>query len=440
MMGRNSDERKFPRLEVYLNQSILIQPNGTKHVFKEGSPTSEAQNRLERIRKEFDSGFLTKAIEDCRRPDVPIELLDAPVSDVLTRLVNSVTSEVGRALVGLTVLQLAIKAIAPDQSIRLHKGGGRGESFSWIDGIPMRVLDKQYNTPALRAYGLLRLNADGVFMTRSLAENYPYSKLYKAAIRGARPDWLEIIDMVEDNKFDPLTGLKHVLRMLLNRSEMFRKMSIVTMSNVKAIASRISSLEEAVGFVSGFVESTTYSARVFEIAMHSFFQVLEDQGTFTGYLKPLSQMRSANKKHGNIGDIEITTRQGGFEILESWDAKYGKPYLRDELEELSEKLQDHSETEVAGFVVDGQPNLKAEIIERTKELELVHNVSIYILSFEDWVQDQAKRTSIAADKLSENWIVAFGESLCQLRRERAPIDEPCDTWVSELEKYSRAWS
>jgi hypothetical protein len=36
-------------------------------------------------------------------------------------------------------------------------------------------------------------------------------------------------------------------------------------------------------------------------------------------LKPLSQMRSANKKHGNIGDIEILEAR---QIIESWDAKY----------------------------------------------------------------------------------------------------------------------
>ena len=35
-------------------------------------------------------------------------------------------------------------------------------------------------------------------------------------------------------------------------------------------------------------------------------------------LKPLSQMRSANKKHGNIGDIELLEDR---QIVEAWDAK-----------------------------------------------------------------------------------------------------------------------
>ena len=103
---------------------------------------------------------------------------------------------------------------------------------------------------------------------------------------------------------------------------------------------------------------------MFEIALHALFQVLAEQKVFGGVLKPLSQMRSANKKHGNIGDIEIVQKAGGLEILEAWDAKYGKPYLREELDEVNEKLEDHSETDEVGFVVDSEPNLKDEIRER----------------------------------------------------------------------------
>ncbi|WP_223824082.1 hypothetical protein, partial [Candidatus Enterovibrio escicola] len=90
-----------------------------------------------------------------------------------------IPARIGR---GFTAILLTIKSICSEQSIRLHKGSAGGSTFSWKNGIPMRVLDKKYNTPVLRKYDLIRMNADGVFMTRSLAENYPYSELYKAAI------------------------------------------------------------------------------------------------------------------------------------------------------------------------------------------------------------------------------------------------------------------
>lgn len=161
---------------------------------------------------------------------------------------------------------------------------------------------------------------------------------------------------------------------------------------------------------------------------------------FGGVLKPLCQMRSANKKHGNIGDIEIIKKAGGLEILETWDAKYGKPYLREELDEVNEKLEDHSETEVVGFVVDSEPNRKAEIEERIREIEMLHGVNVYLQGFEEWVKYQVQR-AIGADAtaLCKQWVLAFAESLCQMRRDLAPIDEPSDAWVTALTEHAKRW-
>jgi hypothetical protein len=437
-MPGNDPEK--PRLEVYLQRSVLVQADGQTQEFKEGMPTPQAQARLERIRSAFEKGFLVKIVEECRKnPAAAGEGIDPSMLQTLTRLVDSVTSEVGRGLVGLTVLQLAIKSIAPDQSIRLHKGGGRGESFSWADGIPMRVLDNTYNTPVLRQFDLIKLNADGVFMTRSLAENYPYSKLYKAALRGARAEWLDIVDLIEKKQLDPLLGLKQMISMLFNRSDGFKTAAANALAATKKAVAHIASLDDGIRFIKGFVHSSAYSARVFEIAMHALFQVLEDAGAFGGFLKPLSQMRSANKKHGNIGDIEITATKRAMDILESWDAKYGKPYLRDELDELNEKLSAHPETEIAGFVVDGEPNFKDEIAARKAEVEEIHGVRIFIMSFDGWVRDQAKRVRTSGKDIAVSWIIAFAESLCQARRDRAPIDEPSDAWVNELTEYAKTW-
>lgn len=423
----------IPRLEVYLNRSVLVQDEG-RQTFKEGHPTGSAERRLAKIRKAFEKGFLDKLVGDCRSPDIEIGTIDEEAVQLLTQLVDSVTSEVGRAIVGLTVLQLAIKSICPEQSIRLHKGGGTGESFSWQDGLPMRVLDKEFNTPVLRKYDLVKLNADGVFMTRSLAENYPYSQLYKAASRGAKTEWLAIVDLAEFARLDPTAALKQLVVMLFNRSDTFKKDGELAMQAVKSVAGKIESLAQATKFIRTFVDSSTYAARLFEIAMHSLFQVLEDHNAFGGgFLKKLSQMRSANKKHGNIGDIEITTgKRDNLHIVESWDAKYGKAYLRDEMEELHEKLGEHPETKLAGFVVDANPNLKPEIKKRIEELEQNHNVRIEIVEFDDWVSRQAKRVSIPGKQIASLWLNAFAESLCQVRRDRAPIDEPADSWVREL--------
>lgn len=144
-------------------------------------------------------------------------------------------------------------------------------------------------------------------------------------------------------------------------------------------------------------------------------------------------MRSDNKKHGNIGDIEILeTRQ----IIESWDAKYGKAYLRDELEELADKLVAHPTVAVAGFVTSVEPERRAKILSRCQEIEDEFGISLEILTFKDWIKKQFSRAiqerTVTEQELANAWITAYTESLGQKRRDIAPIDEPCYQWLSTL--------
>lgn len=430
-----------PHLKVFRDHSELVYETGGKHVFEEGRLSHSAQERLNHIREVFAAGFLPELIQECRRPDVFLGDLPDEQLALLEALVNAITSEVGRAIVGLCVLQLCIKTIEPNQNIRLHKGGSSyGETrFSWKEGIPMRSLDKSYVTPVLREYDLLRTNADGVMMTRSLAENYPYSQLYKAAIRGGRNEWLTIIDLLERGEMQAGIALRYLLALLLNKSEKFQETTKATLQYVKNLIAKKPTASEIVAFLKTFIDESDYSARLLEIAMHSLFQVLEDRNLLDGDLKPLSQMRSANKKHGNVADVEVTIAGSDFEILQAWDAKYGKPYLRDELEELNEKLRDHMETEIVGFVVDQHPVIKPEIIRRMEEIEEVHGVKVFITDFVRWASQQLLLTGDDVDTCGCEWLLAFTESLCQLRRDRAPIDEPSDNWVKNLGIFASGW-
>lgn len=431
-----------PHLIVYSDRSVLVGDSGQEE-FLEGNLSQSARQRLTKIKRALEDGHLTRLIDECRHPESLPEDISPEHLNVLERMVDSVTSEVGRALVGLTLIQLCIKDIVPEQSIRLHKGGTSHSTanFSWRDGIPMRSLDKMYFTPILRKNNLLRVNADGVMMTRSLAENYPYSKLYKAALRGAKGEWLEIIELIEGGSLNPNVALRYMITMLINRNENFSAASQAMIAAVKKVVAERPSARAIIDFIHQYVDRSDYSARVFEIAMHSLHQALEDWALLEGNLKPLSQMRSANKKHGNIGDVEITAGAGTLEILEAWDGKYGKLYLRDELEELSEKLQNHMETGLVGFVVDREPLIKQEITDRMQEIEVLYGAKVRIVGFDEWAYE---RLSLAnekndVDKLASDWLIAFAESIGQLRRDRAPIDEPCDEWVKQLHQYANLW-
>jgi hypothetical protein len=432
--GKASQE---PHLKIFSNRSVLVDKEGAIQEFIEGRSSQKAHARFLQIHDAFRNGFLVSEIEKCGDPKIELEPIPEHQLHLLEFLVNSVTSERGRAVVGLTILQLCIKAICPEQSVRLHKSSPRSGTFSWKEGISMRTLDANYVTPVLRGYDLLHVNKFGVMMTRTLAENYPYTSFFKAEVRGAKKEWLRIIDMVESGEIRPDFALRYLLVMLRRRSEQFKSLVSSTLSALRNVLTRKPDNDKVIGFFKTYISAAQYSSRLLEIGMHSLYQALSQKGVLDGYLKPLSQMRSANKKHGDIADIQVISSPGALDIIEAWDAKFGKPYLRDEIEELDEKLRSHPETEIAGFVIEKEPVINQEIRERIREIEEEHGIEIKLLSFDDWVRNSIERYSGDVGELVFDWLAAFVESLCQMRREMAPIDEPSDLWVADLEKALR---
>jgi hypothetical protein len=423
-------------LRVYSDRSEFHSGDDEPAVFLEGPSSPEALKRIRNITKAFAAGFLQNVIESLTSGSATID--DAKISEKtqnsLSALVESVTSEVGRALVGLSVMQLCIKAIDPKQSIRLHKSSPRNGSFSWREGVSMRTLDKSYVTPVLRRYKLVSLNADGFMMTRSLAENYPYSPLYKAQLRGAREEWLTLVQELETDETDALESLKYFLSLLLNAASNLVELGDRCISLYRSNSGRFASKKSAMQLLLDHSNASDYSARLLEIGMHSLIQAAVASGALGSCeLKALSQMRSANKKHGNIADIELLA---DGEIVEAWDAKYGKSYLRDELEEVAEKLVKHDHVRLVGFVSSVKIERINEIEKRIAEIEAAHGVEVCICSIETWVDSIFDRCGasglISESELASGWVSAYVESLAQRRREIAPIDEPCESWLKSF--------
>lgn len=434
------DEQQIPELHlrVFIDRSELVLPNGRTEVFYEGAPDDQARLRYQQIKSVFENGFLDDEIVLCR--DHPESLLLDRVSEahakLIDRLVTSVTSEVGRGLTVLTVLQLCIKTIAPTQSIRLHKGGPSSRDFSWRDGISMRSLDNKYVTSSLRHHDLVKMNKDGGFMTRTLAENYPYSKLYKAYIRGARAEWTSLVDAIENGEVQPRAALQYLLSKLLNNAAQFKSLVDETIGvlNKLLVSKKLNTREDVTDILRRHMLDSNYAARIMEISMHALLQAMQDLGGLgSGTIVPLSQMRSANKKHGNIGDIEVM--EAGV-IVEAWDAKFGKGYLRDEMEELNDKLVLHEGIQVAGFVTSGTVERLDELDVRRREIEELHQVSVPVITLDAWIGRQFGRSIneqlFTENELAEAWIVAYVESLAQRRLSVAPIDEPCAHWLKLL--------
>lgn len=430
----NGTAEDGPRMRIYEDRVEFIREDGGQEIYREGTQTEQARERYEAIKTELGEGYLKSRIDRVTDPDTEVSVTAAEKQlKNIDSIVDSITSEKGRALSGLLCGQLTIKSIAPNQSVRLHKGSKSSAHFSWKEGISMRTIDSNYIAPTLRDHDLLRVNRDGVMMTRSLAENYPYSRFYKANIRGAQEEWADILDAVEsENGPDPQELLDYLLLSFYNRGERAQEAYESVLSLVAEVTERGVTQRDATRIITEHVTQSTHAARIFEVALHSLFQVKEDNsGLPLGYeLKPLTQMRSANKKHGNIGDLEIVAKnsEGRRRIKEAWDAKYGLRDLATEIKEVGDKLSNHPETEVVGLVTS-EP-VEASYDELIRRIESKHDVDFQLIDVDSFVRTQFEEHG---DHLSpEEWIVAYAESLCQKRRDRAPIDEPTRKWVESL--------
>ncbi len=431
-----TDNGKQRHLRVYDNKSEYHAGDGKSEIFQEGAISKEARKRIKQIKDNFKNGFLDSLINDLLTGAKHANKagLSSEAEKCINSLVDSLTSEVGRALIGLSVMQLCVKSIAPEQNIRLHKGSSNSASFSWVEGISMRTLDKKYVTPTLRKYGLLRLNADGFMMTRSLAENYPYTFLYKANLRGARKEWLTLVEEIEEERTSSIETLKYLLSRLINVATDFSNEADLLIEKSNKYINQCLDRKDAMSILIKHSEQSDYAARLLEINMHALMQVAVESGAFGDIeVKPLSQMRSANKKHGNIGDIELL--EDG-QIIEAWDAKYGKSYLREEIEEVIEKFQNHDFVKTVGFVTNLEIERLDEIEKRIDDIDQLYSISLKVLPYKEWVDliyERVLSTEITSELiLSQHWLSVYCEYLAQKRRDVAPIDEPCMDWVKSL--------
>lgn len=428
-MDKNKNEI---HLDVYLDRQELYMSD-VVNTYYEGIQSAAAKQRYEKIKKTLATDFLQNKLDNLENAD--FTELSEENKHLLEALIAGVSSEKGRGLLGVAFLQLVIKTITPEQSVRLHKSSNQRGKFSWKDGISMRTLNSKYTGKFLKDNGLLNSNKFGSFMTRTLAENYPFSKLYKAEIRGPFKEWIAIVDAIESNDMPAEPALSYLMLLLKRNADAFKELA----ENAVQIADKYpdTTFENILERIKCFYNSTYGKARAFEVVMHGLMQAKAEMGAIGDWeLVPLSQMRSANKKHGNVGDVELLSDEI---IVEAWDAKYGKTYLLDELDELRDKLIVNPGVEVAGFVADKDVDKTDEIVDKISEIETDTSTEIVICSFDEWIKQQTEGfTNEEKNILAKKWLMAVVETFALKRSQYAPIEEPSERWLVDITKILNA--
>jgi hypothetical protein len=415
---------------------LIAEDDEISAIWPEGKQSNDAKKRYKLIKEAFRNGFLLEMIEKSETLDpgqIPDSELSEECREWLDEIISAISAEVGRALVEILILQLSIKVICPAQDVRLHKG-------YWAEGLSMRSLDKEYVRPALSSKDLLRMNRDGAFMTRSFAENYPFTVYYKADIRGAKGTakelWLRFVNRVESNEVDAGAALLFALGLLKTKSDEFKQMVEVMLNALEdwIRGKQPVLLNKAADMIKSHIEESASHARLLEIAIHSFMQALEENDVdLGGSLKQLMPMRTANLKHGNIGDVEVVL---GKHIIEAWDAKYRTPYLSDFLDELLTKIEDRDVSDLRfGFIVFPERIEYDDDKNKVKEIEDEYEIEVEVYSLDEWLQAEmkvAESFGVSEGTLAESWLTAYCKSLGQKKRDIAPIDEPTFFWVESL--------
>ncbi len=70
---------------------------------------------------------------------------------------------------------------------------------------------------------------------------------------------------------------------------------------------------------------------------------------------------------------------------------------------------------------------------RANELKMEVGTDIHLFSFEEWVEYEiGTQPESIKDAIAFRWLTAVVESFAQKRTAVAPIDEPCDAWMTDL--------
>jgi hypothetical protein len=243
---------------------------------------------------------------------------------------------------------------------------------------------------------------------------------------------------LEKGGIDADAALLYVLQLLWQFSEAFSNLVQKTLNSLGTWIDKNEplSISSTVMLIKEHIEESEARARLLEVAMHALLQTLGELGVdLGGKLKPLMPMRTANKKHGNIGDVEVLS---GNLLIEAWDAKYEQPYLSDALDELVEKIHEHnidvSELQF-GYVLFPAKKTYPEVDHKVDDIDDQLGLKVQILAFDEWVHEQfirSQNAGISEENLARTWLQVYTESLCLKRVDQAPIDEPTFDWVESL--------
>lgn len=250
----------------------------------------------------------------------------ALLGDALYAIVEELAS-VKHAARGIVITLAGFKAICPQQDIRAHKAEYPG-------GFSARAIDNAVTVPFLQGRSLY-YNVETHWLSQTFSFAGPYTRdlVLKTTPKKAGKLMIDVVNAVEEaNSTDVARAvLERILAALIED----RNRSRVELEKPQNL-----SIDQVVGLLDGhFLSRYAKNApRLPQVAMYAMYEcIMPTVARYSGMvLKPLERMKSADRKSGSVGDIDVNKGDLPFEAVE---IKFQVAITREHVAEAIQKIK-----------------------------------------------------------------------------------------------------
>lgn len=234
-------------------------------------------------------------------------------SEIIVKNVDVLIEHIdkNKSILSALVTSLIKKIIDPKQDIRLHRTDFKG-------GYSARSLDTSVTTPFFKKHFQKYANKESSFLTLATREKISWTKKQginlKIRNKELKNSFLEILDSIENRKFEPEDCLTYIFSKLYILSAQQKMIFDETIESTDYLD--ILNINSILDMLEKHFESKL-SSRLPVIAIYSIYQQLfKDVKRYEGKKLGKLNVHTSSDKHG-FGDIEIWNNDGTpYEMVE----------------------------------------------------------------------------------------------------------------------------
>ena len=305
----------------------------------------------------FDKRTLTEAINKCyEKAEAAAD--EASLADNLSSEEQQVIKRCANtrhAARGAVVTLGICKIVYPEQDIRLHKADFDG-------GFSARGLDTAVTVPFLQSKGLpYNVETHWLSQTLSFAGPFMPDSILKTVPKSAGPDLVAVANIIQNA--DSEDKAESVVTLMLYHMIQERNKGNIQLTKPKNL-----SIDQVLYLLHKHFEYKykKNAPRLPQVAVYAIYQCLKESvGRYSNFeLLPLERLKTANRKSGSVGDIDLALNGRPIEAVE---IKYEIPVSASIVAEAMQKIK--SESVERYLILSTRPPLDSDI-QKIEELKL----------------------------------------------------------------------